>query len=50
MIEEEFFKESESFAKAAAKLYKVINGSISEEWQRRSEDCKNWLNEQFSLI
>ena len=46
---EEFLKESEIFANAAAKLSKIINGSLSEEQRKRSQDCRKWLDEMFQL-
>jgi len=34
------------FAKAGAKIRKVINGNLEKEWIQRSEDTKKWLDKQ----
>ena len=41
-----FQREAENFAKAGAKLVKIIHGYLEGEWAERSEDCKKWLDKQ----
>ena len=41
-----FQREAENFAKAGAKLRKIIDGCLKKEWAERSEDCKKWLDKQ----
>ena len=44
-----FQKEAENFAKAGAKLQKIINGYLDKDWAQRSEDCKKWLDKQARM-
>ena len=41
-----FQREAENFAKAGAKLRKIIHGCLERDWVERSEDCKKWLDKQ----
>jgi len=43
---EQFQKDAEMFAKAEAKIRKVINGNLEKEVIQRSEDTKKWLDKQ----
>ena len=42
----QFQKDAEMFAKAEAKIRKVINGNLEKEVIQRSEDTKKWLDKQ----
>jgi len=44
---EEFQKEAKNFAQADAKIRKIVNGSLCNEDVKRSENCKEWLDEQY---
>ena len=41
-----FLDEGEFFAKAHAKLSKIKNGYLTEEIKQRSENCKQWMDQQ----
>ena len=41
-----FLDEGEVFAKAHAKLSKIKNGYLTEEMRQRSENCKQWMDQQ----
>jgi 5'-3' exonuclease len=41
-----FLDEGEVFAKAHAKLSKIKNGYLTEEIRQRSENCKQWMDQQ----
>ena len=41
-----FLDEAEVFAKAHAKLSKIKNGYLTEEIKQRSENCKQWMDQQ----
>ena len=38
--------EGEVFAKAHAKMSKIKNGFLREELKQRSENCKQWMDQQ----
>ena len=41
-----FLQEGEVFAKAHAKMTKIINGYLAGEIKQRSENCKQWMDQQ----
>ena len=41
-----FLNEGEVFAKAHAKVSKIKNGYLTEEIKQRSENCKQWMDQQ----
>ena len=41
-----YLNEGEVFAKAYAKLAKIKNGYLTEEFIQRSENCKQWMDQQ----
>ena len=45
-MSELFLDEGEVFAKAHAKLSKIKNGYLTEEIKQRSENCKQWMDQQ----
>ena len=44
-----FLDEGEVFAKAHARLTNIKIGYLSEELKQRSENCKQWMDQQASL-
>ena len=43
----EFQKDAKTFAQADAKIRRMVNGSLVNEMKKRSENCKEWLDEQY---
>ena len=43
-----FLKEGEVFAKANAKITKIKNGYLTEESKQKSENYRQWMDQQFN--
>ena len=46
----EFQKDAKTFAQADAKIRRMVNGSLENRVKKRSENCKEWLDEQYRNI